>query len=343
MAKKNWFDIKAQAGEVPATVSIYDEIGIWGVTAKQFLGQLKSLNATKINLELNSPGGSLIDGIAIYNGLRNSGAEITVRIMGIAASIASVIAMAGNKIIMPENTFMMIHSPANNYAGGNANELREMADLLDKVETSIIATYVARTGKTTEEIKALLDAETMMTAAEAVEMGFADEIESALRLTANFELENLPTNVQEVFKNAAPSQTGQEPNTPQQDPALIQNEATFAAQVGALADKVGMKDYVAHWLLDAQIVNLDQARTIINEAVQIRELCNFANMAEVAPKLIQARKSLAESREILCKARADITDARNIDNFQPSNKKPPIDVPQAAISPAEIYAARRKH
>ena len=154
---KSWYSIQAKADQKTADISIYDEIGYWGVTAKQFIGDLKALDATTIKLAINSPGGAVFDALAIYNALRQHPAAVEVTIMGVAASAASVIAMAGDTIVMPENAFMMIHNPLN-LAYGNADDLREMADVLDKIGASLIGIYAKRTGMPEDEIKALLDA-----------------------------------------------------------------------------------------------------------------------------------------------------------------------------------------
>jgi len=202
---RNWYSMQALAAPNAAEISIYDEIGMWGVTAKQFISDLKALGDVKdITVSINSPGGSVFDGLTIYNALRASGANVTVKVMGIAASIASIIAMAGKKIIMPENTFMMIHNPLNAIYG-NADDMREMADILDKVGSSLVATYVARTGKSEEEVKALMDAETYMTAAEAKELGFADEVIPAVEAKAAFEVDRLPENVRSLFLAQQPA------------------------------------------------------------------------------------------------------------------------------------------
>lgn len=107
----SWFRMQASNNNA-ADIFIYDEIGYWGVTAKQFVSDLKALgDVSQINLHINSPGGDVFDGIAIFNALKHHGAAITVHIDGLAASMASVIAMVGNPVIMPENTMMMIHKP----------------------------------------------------------------------------------------------------------------------------------------------------------------------------------------------------------------------------------------
>jgi ATP-dependent Clp protease protease subunit len=337
-ALKNWFSIKAQADtEAPAEISIHDSIGSWNVNAQDFLMQLKTVSAKNITLTMNSPGGSVIDGIAIYNGLRNhaekTGATITVKVLGIVASIASVIAMAGDKIKMPKNTFMMVHSPS---AGlhANANELRDMADLLDKFESSLISTYVARTGKTAEEIKAILDAETFMTADEAVAMGFADEVTDVLKITASFDLDNLPENITSVFKAAQePTEIG----TP--EPLAIAK--SFAADVVEMCEKFSMQDHVEVWLLDASLTTLDQVKAALEVATEVRDMCVFAKLPDMVASMIQAKTTLAQAREKLCEIRASTADAIKVDGLQPVNNTSPDSVPKAAINPADVYAARK--
>ena len=179
----SWF--RMQAGhQSDADIYIYDEIGFWGVTAKQFISDLNALgDITHINLHINSPGGDVFEGIAIFNALKNHGASITVYVDGVAASMASVIAMAGDPIIMPENAFMMIHKPWG-VSGGDANDMRDYADLLDKVEGVLLPAYAQKTGKTTDEIAAMLADETWMSGAECLAHGFADQVTPAVKAMA---------------------------------------------------------------------------------------------------------------------------------------------------------------
>lgn len=183
---KNWYSIQAKAGGT-AEIKIYDEIGMWGVSARQFSDELTALGQVKnINLHIHSPGGDVFDGIAIYNLLNKHPATLTVYIDGLAASMASVIAMAGDKVVMPENAMMMIHKPWG-ISGGNANEMRDYADLLDKVEAVLIPAYASKTGKTSEELAPMLESETWLNGRECVEMGFADELAPAVTVMARLE------------------------------------------------------------------------------------------------------------------------------------------------------------
>lgn len=171
---KNW-NFKMM-GERKAEVFIYEEIGeFWGLGAKQFADELKNLgDVNEIEVRINSMGGSVFEGFTIHSLLKNHKARVTTKIDGIAASIASVIAMAGDEIQISENGFLMVHEPWT-IMMGTAREFREEADVLDKLRDQSLRTYAERTGKTEEEMLALIDGkETWLNADEAVEMGFAD-------------------------------------------------------------------------------------------------------------------------------------------------------------------------
>lgn len=171
----SWYSIRAAANNT-AEVRIYDEIGGWGISARWFAEELAALGQiNRINLHIHSPGGSVLDGLAIYNLLKAHPAQKTVYIDGMACSMASAIAMVGNPIIMPENAMMMVHRPRG-VVGGESDDIREYADLLDKIEGVIIPIYAEKTGKTPEEIAALLEKETWMSGAECVSEGFADKL-----------------------------------------------------------------------------------------------------------------------------------------------------------------------
>lgn len=174
-----------------ADILIYGEIGGgWfsdpdqSVTAKGFAADLKALGKVKnLNIYINSPGGAVFEGQAIYSQLKRHAAHKTVQIDGLAASIASVIAMAGDTVIMPDNALMMIHR-ASGLCMGDAEDLRKTADALEKAEAGIVAAYALKTGKPTDELLALMAEETWMTAADALALGFVDQASPAIPMTA---------------------------------------------------------------------------------------------------------------------------------------------------------------
>lgn len=176
-SKRSWYEIKAKADK--SEIWLYDEIGKnWfgeGIGAKEFLAEINAIKSPHIDMHINSPGGAVFEGAAIYNAIKRHPATVHTYIDGIAASIASVIALAGDRIIMAANALFMIHNPSG-MAFGTAEEMRKTADILDKVCGTMIGTYMEKSGKTEAEIKALLDAQTFMDADEAMEAGFCDEI-----------------------------------------------------------------------------------------------------------------------------------------------------------------------
>jgi len=325
---RNWFTVKAASGDKPATISIYDEIGMWGVTAKDFIASFRAIESNKITLEINSPGGSVFDALAMFNALKNSGKDITVVVMGIAASAASYIAMVGKKIIMPENTFMMVHNPMNG-VWGNADDMREMADILDKIGASLTATYVARSGKTPEEIGALLSSDSYLTAAECKALGFADEVSPAITATAKFEAEHLPENIRAMFTAKAPDA----------EPAPTTPAVAFADQVVTMCVTGGMADFAALWALDDNLDTLDKVAARMGEAREINALCAVAKRPDDAAKFIRGGKTVAEARAALCAALAE-SDI-NIDTTVKTSIKPSTDAQPSAVTPSGMWAARR--
>lgn len=201
---ESWFRMAAR-GETEAEIYIYDEIGFQGVSAKQFISDLQALGEIKhINLHINSPGGSIFEGIAIFNALKYHPAAITVHVDGVAASMASVIAMVGNPVIMPANSFMMIHKPWA-VAGGDADDMRDFAELLDKTEAVLIPAYAAKTGLAHEVIAGMLKEETWMDGTQCVSLGFADQLAPAVQAMARIdskrieEYEKMPENLRNML------------------------------------------------------------------------------------------------------------------------------------------------
>jgi ATP-dependent protease ClpP protease subunit len=170
-ADRQWFKIVAKAAD--AEVFIYDEIGYWGTSAAEFAQQLAALDVSTINLRINSPGGEVFDGVAIYNALKTHKATVNVSVDGLAASIASVIAMAGDTITVQRGAQMMIHD-ASGLAYGNAACMTQMAALLDKLSDTIAGFYAARAGGSLTSWRDVMRAETWYSPEEAVAAGLAD-------------------------------------------------------------------------------------------------------------------------------------------------------------------------
>lgn len=199
---KNWYTIKAAKDTKAAEIYIYEEIGdFWGegVAAKTFVKDLNALKVSLINLRINSPGGNVFDGFAIYNALVRHPARIETDIDGLAASAASYVALAGNEVRMAENASFMIHNPAGGVLG-EAKDMRKLADILDEIKNSIVGIYAARVKQDEEDIRHWMDAESWFNAKQAKELGFVDMVTPNLQVSNSYNLSR--------YKNVPQSLTG---------------------------------------------------------------------------------------------------------------------------------------
>jgi ATP-dependent Clp endopeptidase proteolytic subunit ClpP len=178
----SWYSISAK-DTGPVEVFIYEEIGGWGIGAAEFVKDLRAHKGKDISLRLHTPGGSVFDGNAIYNALKNHAGKVTTSIDGWALSIGSLIALAGDTVKMAENALYMIHNPWGLMAG-DAEEMRKTADLLDKIKATMAKTYAEKSGKDIGTIDAWMNEETYFTAQEAKDAGFCDEIGDEMKLAA---------------------------------------------------------------------------------------------------------------------------------------------------------------
>lgn len=219
----------------------------WGdeVTPKDFKKDLDALGDIKsLDIFINSGGGDVFAGQAIHSMLKRHEAYKTVYVDGLAASIASVIAMAGDKVIMPVNAMMMVHK-AWTIAMGNSDDFRKLAEDMDKIDESIVATYQAKTGKDEAEINQLMQDETWMTAEEAVKNGFADEIEKEKKVAATLHGGFLMLNNQKFnlsrYKNAPQIEVAEPETVDIPDPNPTPNENRDNCQ--PVSDKQEQQDH----------------------------------------------------------------------------------------------------
>jgi len=169
-----WYQFRNLASDEPE-LFLYDEIGGWGTLAEDFIAELKAISAPRLRVRVSSPGGSVFEGVALANALRAHPANVTIQVDGIAASIASVIAMAGDRVVMQPQAMLMVHD-ASGLCMGNAQDMADMAALLDKISDNIADAYGEKAGGTRDEWRQVMKAETWYTAEEAVEAGLADEM-----------------------------------------------------------------------------------------------------------------------------------------------------------------------
>lgn len=277
----------------------------WGdeITPKQFADDLAALgDVERINVRINSGGGDVFAGQAIHSTLKRHKAEKVVYVDGLAASIASVIAMAGDKIVIPKNAMMMIHNPWTR-AVGNSNDMREMADFLDKVREPIIAAYEDKTGKTRDELIKLMDAETWMTAEEAVSMGFADEVESKSIVASmdekflclngmQFELSGFQKRpkIEQKTENNAPSKVENKPQDETTEETLAQKYPDLIAKIKDSAKNEGIQ-------AERQRIKAIEELGIVGhkELVNKAKFENALSPEQTAHEIVKADKKFKES------------------------------------------------
>jgi ATP-dependent Clp endopeptidase proteolytic subunit ClpP len=204
--KSDWlYYAPANAAGDPATVQIFDQIGEdWyggsGLSAKQFSDVLNEIGNGPLLVEINSPGGNVWDGLSIYNQLRGRKAPVTTRVVGIAASIASIIALAGDRVEMADAALMMIHDPSG-MASGTSEDMRKMAEALDQHAQVLVGVYAKKTGRSPESIRAAMKAETWFTTAEALAFGLVDKPIKQLAMAAKWHPRAVTKTAPETVKN----------------------------------------------------------------------------------------------------------------------------------------------
>jgi ATP-dependent Clp endopeptidase proteolytic subunit ClpP len=198
--KPDWYSIQSAGDQ--AEILIYDVIGWPWVEAEYFVRDLADLDVSNLIVRINSPGGDVFDGIAIYHALRQHKAKVTTRIEGIAASIASIIALAGDEVHAYNATRFMIHEPWSCICG-DQYEMRDVAEILGKISADLIEIYSGRSKVGKSELRSMLRNETWFTADEAKENGFVDQVvDSGKPVEARFDLSiysNVPDDLDEGF------------------------------------------------------------------------------------------------------------------------------------------------
>lgn len=244
--KSDWlYFAPANAAGDPATVQIFDQIGEdWyggsGLSAKQFSDVLNEIGNGPLLVEINSPGGNVWDGLSIYNQLRGRKAPVTTRVVGIAASIASIIALAGDRVEMADAALMMIHDPSG-MASGTSEDMRKMAEALDQHAEVLVGVYNKKTGRSAESIRAAMKAETWFTTAEALAFGLVDKPIKQLAMAAKWHPRAVTKTAPETVKNnlrrgleqyeEGLAGDGLEPATVADAKSLISGEAPTADKV----------------------------------------------------------------------------------------------------------------
>lgn len=361
MKNRKWWDIKALTnaqGAAVAEIRIYDEIGFWGTDAKSFIAQLDeaATSAAEVIVAVNSPGGDVFDAFAIYNALRRYAGKVTARIDGVAASAASLVAMAGDQIVMPENAMLMIHNPWT-VAAGSAADLRSTADMMDKARDGILAAYRSKSGQSDEDIVAMMDAETWLTALEAQALGFCDVIEDPVRLSASttaIELlarfKNPPEPVKALVAASDDTPPVNEP-PPANEPSSVSDPLPVIEPPAPQNNAGELATYVFNACREANLSSLAESivtasglrdRATVDSAIQnardIAGVCLAARLPERAEGFVRDGLTLDQ-------VRARLFETVTASQQPVNNRKKPVpgavNVSAEGPKAASIYAARK--
>lgn len=352
--------------ETVAEIRIYDEIGFWGVAAKDFVSELNlaTAEADKIVVSINSPGGDVFDAFAIYNALRRANLPIETRADGVAASAASLIFMAGDERIMPDNAMLMIHNAWTN-AAGTAADLRKTAEAMDKIRDGIVAAYT-RSEQGDDEIIKMMDDVTWMSALEAQALGFCTLIEEPVQVAASISvnamqmLERLaaPQNLIDLLAVAdngdgaavdepesvddsadAGDDTVLEPATPA---VAAESEPVSAnmliEHVFAACRESGIPQ-LSNAILLGGVKDMPSVSARVKEAEQIAMLCSAAKLSEKAADFITTGLSVEQVRARLFDAVVTSSESIVISNLQ-RDSAPATAAALPVLNSHNIYAAR---
>ena len=263
--KETWYNIQSKASTESVDVYLFNEIGMWGVTAQDFINDIKEYKGQSMNLHINCVGGDVFEGMAIYNVLLKRTQKTTIYIEGIAASMGSIIALAGDEVIMSENSLYMIH---NAWGGtmGEASDMRKYANILEKLSNESADIYVKKTGLSIEEVKDMMNEETWMNAEEALEFGFIDSVSDAVKVAAKVDVSK--------FKNITSDKVKQTLNTNLKNSKMTEDlKNWFSNKVEEIISSVKASDETAETVESTG--NVEVEVTIVDEEEVANKLSSF--------------------------------------------------------------------
>jgi ATP-dependent Clp protease, protease subunit len=336
----NKFYALEKSNDGTATIHLYDEVGAFGAGSKEFLADLAKLDGQHIHLRINSPGGSVVEGTAIYNALRRHKGGLTVHIDALAASMASVIAMAGAPVYIADNALLMIHNPWT-ISAGDSEQLRKEADLLDKLKSTLVNAYTRKTGIEQDQVAEMMNAETWFDAVEAVALGFADAIEEGVAAAATATPEMLRARFDNFAKGMTDpvvTETPEQPevvetveasvvseSAPEEQPPVVEEVTEQAEPVAEVAEVVEApaeevpEEVVEEIVPQARLTAVDSILEKFNAAIAERDAIR-AEMSAIKSQLAEERETLARLERSLGLAPARVVP--EIENASPESSDP---------------------
>lgn len=348
---EHWYSIQAAGDEggKPIEIYIYGEIGFWGVTSGDFIRDLKEVDdgVSQVLVHFDTVGGDLFDGIAIHNTLRALGERCIGQIDGACFSAGSVAVCGAHKVRMADNAMFMIHNPWT-WMAGDSDELRKMADMMDKAFEGIVASYQHRALNIDDaELRRMINDTTWLTASEAKSHGFVDEVFGEVAPLVNNAALGKILNRYRNVPEAALRLVGEveQPPAPEPEPAPepvpdTPEAAELAAKLAADCAQSGLSNCVSYLIKASALASVEAVQAHFNRAKDVRAACLVAKLPDEAQALIEAGLTGEQAKAKLFEKLAANSGQVEIINLPPVD-----DAPQASAhqppAPSEVYARRR--
>ncbi len=348
---KTWYAVHAsgEATERVIEVFVYGEIGAWGITANQFVQDLRAMDdgVSPVVAAFNSIGGDLFDGLAMHNALSRLGERCTGRIDALAASAASVAVCGAHRVVIAANAMLMIHNPYT-YTGGSAEDFRRVADVLDQTLEAIIAAYKAKAPDIDDaELRRMVDAETWLTANEAVALGLADEVGDGVKVKACLgqgavlqRFQNAPADLLAQLDEAPEPDPDLEPVDPPLVPPVV-DSTKLALMVTQRCTAAGISNLVEPLLKSTQLESEEVVLAALARAKAVNDLCVAARLPEFSAEYVAAGLDEAAVRARLFDKIVTSGKGFEIDNSLPLADDLAPKVLAKQPDPNSIWAARQ--
>ena len=348
---KTWYALQAsgEATERVIEVFVYGEIGAWGITANQFVQDLRAMDdgVSPVVAAFNSIGGDLFDGLAMHNALSRLGERCTGRIDALAASAASVAVCGAHRVVIASNAMLMIHNPWT-YAAGDAEDFRKVADVLDQTMEAIIAAYKAKAPDIDEvELRRLVAAETWLTANEAVALGLADEVGDGVKVKACLG----QGAVLQRFQNAPAELLAQLEDPPEPDPELepvdpplappVVDSAKLALMITQRCTAAGISNLAESLISSTKLESEEIVLAGLARAKAVNDLCVAARLPEFSAEYVAAGLDAAAVRARLFDKIVSSGKGFEIDNSLPLADDLAPKVLAKQPDPTSIWASRQ--
>jgi ATP-dependent protease ClpP protease subunit len=348
---KTWYAVNAsgEAADRVIEVFVYGEIGAWGITANQFVQDLRAMDdgVSPVVAAFNSIGGDLFDGLAMHNALSRLGERCTGRIDALAASAASVAVCGAHRVVIAANAMLMIHNPYT-YTGGDAEDFRRVADVLDQTLEAIIAAYKAKAPNIDDaELRRMVNAETWLTANEALALGLADEVGDGIKVKACLG----QGAVLQRFHHAPADLLAQLDEPPEADPDLdpvdpplvppVVDSAKLALMVTQRCTAAGISNLIEPLLKSTQLESEEIVLAGLARAKAVNDLCVAARLPEFSAEYVAAGLDAPAVRARLFDKIVTSGKGFEIDNSLPLADDPAPKVLAKQPDPNSIWAARQ--